>query len=194
GKRAGALARPQGRVGFADAPMRGNRKVSSHKKNYAHLSPKSYSLRPLQERRAPGKSRSESRQQDVVAALHAALANGFLERERNRRARGVAVLIDVDGDPFDGQTDASRRRVDDAEVRLVRHPQVDLVEPDAGRLADLVRLADEDVDRELEHVRPHHVDIGGRVLRRVSALLDVAAGHLRVAPPVRTQAPAEETS
>src|SRR2546422_8129735 len=29
-RRAGALARPPGRVGFADAPMRGNRQVSSH--------------------------------------------------------------------------------------------------------------------------------------------------------------------
>src|SRR6266705_5384918 len=152
-----------------------------------------HALRPLQERGAPGQSGSESREQDVVAALDTTLADGFLERKWNRRARSVAVLVDVDRDTLDRQADAARRRVDDAEVCLVRHPEVDLVEPDARRVAHLGRLPDEDVDGKLEDVGADHVDERGGVLGSVSTLFDVAGGHLRVAAAVRAQAPAQET-
>src|SRR6266581_5562959 len=113
---------------------------------------------PPQERRAPGQAGSESGQQNVVAAVHTAVADRILERERNRCARRVAVLVDVDGDAVQGQADPARGRVDDAEVRLVRNPQVDLVHRDARGGGDLLRLADEDVDRELEDVWAAHVD------------------------------------
>src|SRR5439155_27057336 len=129
----------------------------------------------------------------MVAALDAAFANGFFEGERDGRARGVPVLVDVDGHAPHRQADAPRGGVDDPEVGLVRHPQVDIVQRDTRGLADLGRLPDEDVDRELEHVWADHVDVGLRVLRRVGPLLDVAAGHLRITAAVRTETPAEET-
>src|SRR5207249_5862784 len=64
---------------------------------------------PLQERRAPSQPGSESSEQNVVAAVHAAVANRVLERERNRRARRVAELVDVDGDLVQGQADQDRK-------------------------------------------------------------------------------------
>src|SRR5437660_4875785 len=109
-------------------------------------------LGPLQERGAPGQPGPETREQDVVAGLDATLPDRLLQRERDGCARGVAVLVDVHRDALHRQADPPRRGVDDAEVRLVGNPQVDLVEGDAGRGAHLARLADEDVDRELEHV------------------------------------------
>src|SRR5438477_5746874 len=115
-------------------------------------SPTSLPLSPLQERGAPGESRSKSGEQNVVAGLDPALPHGLFESQRDGGARRVAVLVDVDRDTLHRQADAARGRVDDAEVGLVRHPQVDLVESHTGRLADLGRLADEDVDRELEDV------------------------------------------
>src|SRR5579872_4412566 len=128
----------------------------------------------------------------MVSRLDSALPNGLLEGERDGGTRRVAVLVDVDRDLLQRQADPARRRVDDPEVRLVWDPQVDVVEGDPGRRANLVSLADEDVDGELEDVRADHVDVRRRVLRRVGALLDVAAGHLGVAPPVRAETPALE--
>src|SRR2546430_15410497 len=113
-------------------------------------SPRSWPLRPLQERGAPRESRSKPREQNVVAGLDPALAHGLFERQRDGGARRVAVLVDVDRDALHRQADAPRGGVDDAEVRLGRNPQVDLVESHPCPLADLGRPADEDVDREFE--------------------------------------------
>src|ERR1700686_4564811 len=82
--------------------------------------PMSPRLHSLQERGAPREAGSEAREQHVVALLDASLANRLLERDRNRRARCVAVLVDVDGDALDRQAEAARRGVDDPEVGLVR--------------------------------------------------------------------------
>src|SRR5207237_2544193 len=147
---------------------------------------------PLQERRGPGQARSEAGQQDVVAAVPAAVATRLLEPDRNRSARSVAVLVDVDGDAVQGQADPARGRVDDAEVRLVWHPQVDLVHRDARRGGHLLCLADEDVDRELEDVRAPHVDDRVGIAGSVGAQRDVAARHLLVPAPVAAETPRKE--
>src|SRR5438445_11602391 len=73
----------------------------------------------------------------MVAALDAAFANGFLEGQGDGSARGVAELVDVDRHPLHRQADPPGGGVDDAEVGLVRHPQVDLVERDTRGLANL---------------------------------------------------------
>src|SRR6266516_129636 len=155
--------------------------------------PKSFALGPLQERRAPGKSRPKAGKQHVVSALHASVADRLFERERDGRARRVAVLVDVDRHAVERKADAARGGIDDAEVGLVRNPEVDLVERHPRGLAYVRRLADEDVDRELEDVRADHLDVGVRVLCRVRALLDVAAGHLRVSTTVRAETLAQAT-
>src|SRR2546430_15585360 len=115
-------------------------------------SPRSWPLRPLQERGAPRESRSKPREQNVVAGLDPALAHGLFERQRDGGARRVAVLVDVDRDALHRQADAARGRVADAEAGPVRHPQVDLVEAHTRRLADPGRPAEAAVDRELAHI------------------------------------------
>src|ERR1700682_2869154 len=157
------------------------------------FTPMSPASGPLQEAGAPRQTGTEAGQQDVVAALDTSLADRLFERQRDRRARRVAVLVDVDRDPLQGQADPPRGGVDDAVVRLVRNPEVDVLEGHAGLLAHLVRLSDEDVDRELEDVGTDHVDVRLSVLRRVRAFLDVAAGDLRVSAAGRAQTPAEKS-
>src|SRR5690349_7370674 len=103
----------------------------------------------------------------MVTRLDATLPNGLLQRQRDGSAGRVAVLVDVDRYALDRQADAASGGIDDAEVGLVRHPEVDLVETDPRLRADLVLLADEDVDRELEDVGADHVDVRVRVLVRV---------------------------
>src|SRR5437773_12066857 len=93
-------------------PWPGNRSAMGP----ASVMPTSSALRPLQERCAPGKSRSEPGQQHVVAALDAAVADSLLQRQGDGRARRVAVLVDVDGHPLHRKPDAARGGVDDAEV------------------------------------------------------------------------------
>src|SRR6202171_3762275 len=156
------------------------------------FTPMSLLLCPLQEARTPGQARTEPGQQHVVAALDPALANRLFQRQGNRGARGVAVLVDVDRDTVERQPDPARGRVEDPEGGLVRNPQTSAPERHARRVADLIGLADEDVDGELEDVRSDHLDIWVGILRRVGALLDVPASHLRVTAAVRTETPAEE--
>src|SRR5713101_6560454 len=79
------------------------------------FTPMSWLLCPLQEARAPRQARAEPGQQHVVAALDAPLANRLFERERDGRARGVAVLVDVDRHSVERQPDPARGRVDDPE-------------------------------------------------------------------------------
>src|SRR5258708_12760626 len=128
----------------------------------------------------------------MVAGRDGSLSNRCCEGQRDGRAGSVAVLVDVDGDLVQRQTNAPRRGVDDPEVRLVRDPQVDVLEGHAGSLADLVGLADEDVDGELEDVWSDHLDVRIRILVRVCALLDVAGGDLRIAAAVRAPPPTPE--
>src|SRR5438046_10368089 len=104
---------------------------------------------PLQKGRAPGEPRAETCQQNVVAGLDPAVADGFLERQGYGRARRIAVFVDVDRDPLDRQAAAPRGGVDDAEVGLVGEPEVHLVQPNDARLAVLGCLPDVYVDREL---------------------------------------------
>src|SRR5207245_5909485 len=148
---------------------------------------------PGHQGRPPGQPRAEAGQQNVVPALDATLADRFLERQRNRGAGRVAVLVDVDRDSLERKPDAPRGSVDDAEVGLMWHPEVDVLEGHARGVADLIGLADEDVDRELEDIGADHVDVGRGVVGCVSALIDVAAGDLREAAPVRAYTPAPET-
>src|SRR5260370_39503618 len=110
------------------------------------FAPMSY---PGHQTRPPGQPRAEAGQQDMVSTLDTSLPDRFFQRQRNRSAGGVAVLVDVDRHPVERQADAPGLRVDDAEVGLVRARKIDVLESDARGLADLVRLADEDVDREL---------------------------------------------
>src|SRR6266704_3442873 len=140
----------------------------------------------------PGQPGAEAGEQDMVALLDTTFADGFLQRQRNRSAGRVAVFVDVDGDAVERKADSPRGGIDDAEVRLMRHPQVDVLQGHAGGVAHLGRLPDEDVDRELEDVGPDHVDVRGRILRRVGALLDVARSDLREPAAVRPQTPALE--
>src|SRR5258708_38602949 len=128
-------------------------------------------LYPGHQTRPPGQPRAEAGQQDMVSTLDASLPDRLLQRERNRSAGGVAVLVDVDRHPVERQADPPRRGVDGPEVGLVGHPQVDVFERDTRGVADLIRLADEDVDRELEDRGADPVDVSGRVLVSVCALL-----------------------
>src|ERR1700674_5362646 len=137
------------------------------------FTPMSLLLCPLHEGGSPGQPGTEPGKKHVVAALDPAFANRLLQRERDGSARGVAVLIDVDRHAVERQPDPARGRVDDPEVGLVGTPQVDVFEGDARRVADLIGLADEDVDRELEDIGADHLDVWVRVLGRVRALFDV---------------------
>src|SRR5260370_6822535 len=130
---------------------------------------------PGHQTRPPGQPRAEAGQQDMVSTLDTSLPDRFFQRQRNRSAGGVAVLVDVDRHPVERQADAPRRRVDDAEVGLVRDPKVDVLESDARGIAALIPLAVEDVARELKDIGANHVAQLGAVLGRIRSLLDVAA-------------------
>src|SRR5229473_3585350 len=155
------------------------------------FTPMSY---PGHQTRPPGQPRAEAGQQDMVSTLDASLSDRFLQCQRNRSAGRVAIFVDVDRHSVQRQADAPGRGVNDAEVRLVWHPQVDVLERYARGAADLVRLADEDVDRELEDVRADHVDVRGCILGRIRSLVDVAARDLRVTAAVGPEAPALEAA
>src|SRR5258708_25594961 len=114
--------------------------------------PMSSVLCPLEEGGPPRQTGTETREQHVVARLDPPIANRLLEGKRDGRARGVAVLVDVDGHPVERKPDPARGRLVDPEVGLVTNPGVDVLEGDARRVAHRVGRGDEDVNRELENI------------------------------------------
>ena len=67
--------------------------------------------------------------------VDAALVDRLGERDRHRRGRGVAVLVEVHEHPLHRQVEALGHRLDDPDVGLVRDEQVDVAGRDP-RLAD----------------------------------------------------------
>ena len=60
-------------------------------------------------------------------------AHGFVERQRHRTGRGIAVLVDGDDHAVHRHVEALGRRLDDAQVGLVRDQPVDRMRVDAVR-------------------------------------------------------------
>src|SRR5260370_32423621 len=89
------------------------------------FTPMSY---PGHQTRPPGQPRAEAGQQDMVSTLDTSLPDRFFQRQRNRSAGGVAVLVDVDRHPVEREPDAPCGGVDDAKGGLVANPKVDDLE------------------------------------------------------------------
>ena len=65
-------------------------------------------------------------------SLDASAFDRLVERDRNRRRGGVAVAVDVHVDLVHRNAGVLGRRLDDADVRLVRDEQVDVAAVDAS--------------------------------------------------------------
>src|SRR5690606_23123348 len=68
--------------------------------------------------RAPGEAAAHAFHHDVLARLDAAVAHADVERQRNRRCRGVAVLVNRDDHLVHAQAQLLRRALHDADVGL----------------------------------------------------------------------------
>ena len=79
-----------------------------------------------------GEAGAERDDDDPVADLHAALVDGFGERDRHGGRGRVAVLVEVHEHPVHGQAQALGNGLDDPDVRLVRDEQVDVGRLQAG--------------------------------------------------------------
>src|SRR5689334_12631075 len=84
-------------------------------------------------------TRAEAEQQRRRARGHLALLDETRQRERNGRGRGVPRRHDVAGDDRVGRAEVLGDRVDDPQVRLVRHEDGEVVRVDAGPAARLNR-------------------------------------------------------
>src|SRR5512144_2634908 len=95
-------------------------------------------VRPFDESRAPGEARAHAGEQYQLAGLQPSICARIRERERDGPGRCVAVAIDVHDGLLGGDTELSRRVVDDPLVRLVRYVHVDVVDGLAALGEDLV--------------------------------------------------------
>src|SRR6187397_1308692 len=83
---------------------------------------------PTQNSAAPRQPGAETGDEDLVAALNPAGRDRFIESDRNRTRRSVAVTVEVVVDPVAREAEHVRHRVDDPDVRLVRHEEGDVVD------------------------------------------------------------------
>src|SRR6266851_272905 len=126
------------------------------------------SMSVTQQHRAPGEAAADALEQHVVAGLHAAVAHGDVERERDRRRRRVGVAIDGDDAFRLGKAELLRDVGDDAHVRLVRNVDVEVVDGHGVGRERLARVLLEHAHREPEDRSAIHLE------RRIA--LDGAAG------------------
>ena len=88
-------------------------------------------LTPAQHHRSPGDPATEGGEQDGGTGLHSPIADCVVERHRYRRSRGVAMVGDVEDDLLHRHAESITGRLNDPEVGLVRHDQVDIVDAEA---------------------------------------------------------------
>jgi hypothetical protein len=81
---------------------------------------------PSDQHRAPGESSAYGREEDVLTGAYAPVTHRFVKGERNRSSRSVGVAIHRGHDFFHAQPESLRRRLDDADIGLVRDQPVDL--------------------------------------------------------------------
>ena len=80
----------------------------------------------LRQARAPGEPGAEAHDQQAVALLQAALRHGVVQAQRDGGARGVAEAVHVPEDLLVGEAELRGHLLDDAQVGLVGHEQVDV--------------------------------------------------------------------
>ena len=131
---------------------------------------------PAHQERANGEAGTDGRQQHQVTFLQASALHGVIQSERDRRRRGVPVLVDVDDDLLFRHTNLLRGGQDDALVRLVRHEQIEVFPREAVALqqplADLAGVA----HRELEYRLPILLDVVLAIVNRLMRRRQLAAG------------------
>ena len=89
---------------------------------------------------APGEAAADPCQHDVLAGADASVAHRVVERERNRRRRGIGVPVDRGHHLVDRQVQLLRGRLDDADVGLMRNQPVDRRRPAARLRSALPRV------------------------------------------------------
>jgi len=93
-----------------------------------------------------------------------------LERDRDRRRRGVPVAIDVHEHLLHRDVRVLRRRLDDADVRLMRDEQIDVGRGELRPIERAVRRIGHRAHRILEDLASRHRD-------EVRALGEDLVGH-----------------
>ena len=87
---------------------------------------------PADDRAGGGHAGAEADEQHEVALGHPAVVDGVDEGERDARRRRVAGAVEHDGGAVVADAEAVAGGLDDADVRLVRHDERDVVGRDAG--------------------------------------------------------------
>src|SRR5690606_4402794 len=106
--------------------------------------------------RARGRARAERDEQNAVAGGDASLLDRLVKRHGHRGGAHVAVPVDVDVDALGRHAQLAAERLDDAEVRLVRDDEGDVVFPDARALQRPLRLRRHRAHRGAEQPRALH--------------------------------------
>ena len=81
---------------------------------------------PAQQNCTPGEATTHTFQHQPVAALDAPVPDGSIQRQRNRGCRRIAVAIHRRDDLVHRQAEFLRRRLDDADIGLMRDQPVDV--------------------------------------------------------------------
>lgn len=126
-------------------------------------------FRPVEDSGASHEATAESTEEQAHAILQFASARQLVHKDRDAGGRGVAVLVEVDGELLFLLTQVFSDRVDDAEVSLVEKVEVDVVAGEAILFEDDVDILDAGADGEFEDLAAGHDE-------RLGAFLDAIVG------------------
>ena len=65
----------------------------------------------------------------MILVLHTLLLNGFAQRDRNRRRRRIAIMLNIAHEFVSIQAQLARGRLQDAQIGLMRDHQIDFCSP-----------------------------------------------------------------
>src|SRR5439155_21666259 len=95
--------------------------------------------------RAPGQAGAETAENEKITRLDTSLRPRFVEAERDRGGRGVAVALQIVIDLAARDLENVDGRIDDANIGLVRHVEIDIVGPELAVLEHVLNGVTEDV-------------------------------------------------
>src|SRR6187402_395086 len=108
------------------------------------------------ERAAPRDAVAERAHQHGVPALDTPVAQALVESDRYRRARGVAVALDVEHEAVERDAETQRHLRDDSKVRLVGHHPSDVARRELRAFEGGARSLGQILHGDLEDVLTDH--------------------------------------
>src|SRR6516165_7877615 len=133
--------------------------VNDRSASVASVSQKGFRLLPAKQGSSPGQARAVAAQDDSVAGLNTSFGVGFVQGNRDRSCRGVAVTIEIGVDKTAVNPENVDGGIDDANVGLVGNVQIHVAGLELAHAQHVLNGIAQDGGSPIENGPPIHLHV-----------------------------------